>query len=341
VKYIQNFDSLKDYLISKKENGWRFGVGYEVSHSNEESEEWLLENGFSKASWLTDKETVITDSFTEDHFETELETNKIFRRPGSTKKEIFKAPHILFKGNLGTDSLPVHYVEEYLIFRNKITGIYAPRKDEHLLRQVYSWLKSNPKFLRFIISLISNQAGVTMSSKVLMSKDILALPYPKEGEISLSKSEKVLIDEVLKYGIKSKQAISNSPYETLVKDTNLNLFGELFCEALNPIYENELNQWFIHAFQTTEEYTEYAFCYGTKSNWNGSILELNSQETYLEILQSTQGYVKYTRVLRKYLHIDGFDILILIKPSTVRYWLGSIALRDADETFSDLKRIGK
>jgi len=341
AKYIQSFNSLKDYLLSKKDDGWRFGVGYEISHFGEESEETLFAKGFSKADWLTSKKAVITDSFTEGPFETEIENNTIFRRPGSTKKEIFKAPHILFKGNLGTDSLPVHYVNEYLIFKNKITGIYAPRKDEDLLRQVYTWLKSNPKLLRFIISLTSNQAGITMSSTVLMSKDILALPFPEEGEISLSKSEKVLIDELLKYGIKSKQAISNSPYETIVTEANLKQFGELFCEALNPIYANEKNRWFVHDYQITKEHTSYAFCYGPRTSWNNNIIDLQSKETYTDILKSTKGHVKYTRVLRKYLHIEGFDILVLIKPSTVRYWLGSIALRDADETFSDLKRIGK
>ena len=341
VKYINCFDSLKDYLLSKKDDGWKFGEGYQITHDGAKSETELLSKGYSKAEWLTDKDSVLTESFTEKSFNTERETNFMFRRPGKRKKDIFKPPHILVKGNLGKNGLPVHFVDKYLTFKDKITGIHAPREDEHLLKQVFSWLKSNPDLLRFIVSITSTRAGVTMSSKELLSRDILALPYPDGGEISLSKSEKVLIGDVLKYGIKSKQSINNSPYEITVEEENLTSFGELFCDALDPIYATETNTWFTHSYKIEKEYTAYAFCYGNKSKWNRNILDLQSKSTYKDILRSAAGHIKYTRIIRKYLHIDGFDMLVLIKPSTIRYWLGSIALRDADETFSDLKRIGK
>jgi len=341
IKYLQSIDTLRNFLLSKKDAGWSFGEGYQIVHKGNKSEKELLDDGYSKADWLTNKESIITDSFNESSFNTEIETNIFFWRPRKKNKDIFKHPHILFKGNLGENGLPVCYVDYYLTFKDKITGIHAPIKDEYLLKQVYNWLSNNSNLLRFIISVLSTQSGITMSSKVLLSKDVLELPYPDGGEISLSKSEKILVEEVLKYGIKSKKAISNSPYETVVTETGLEQFGELFCEALNPIYANEQNRWFVHEYQKTKNYTSYAFCFGPQDKWNNGILNLKLKDTYNNILKSTQGHVKYTRVLRKYLHIDGFDILILIKPSTVRYWLGSIALRDADETFSDLKSIGK
>jgi len=340
VKYFQNFNSLKDYLFLKRNDGWRYGEGYKLGHNGDKTEDWLIENGYKKAKYLTGKKSVNTDSFNNAGYDTVIEEAIYFDRP-RTQLEIYQPPHILIKINLGEEGLPIHYSNKYLAFKSNIIGIHAPKKDEHLLLQMFNWLKYNPDLLRFAASIISTQAGISLSSKVLLSKDILALPYPDEGEISLSKSEKILIDEVLKYGIKSKQAISNSPYETSATKTDLDQFEELFCEALNPIYANEQNRWFIHGYQITEDYTLCAFCFGPQDKWNNSILNLQSKDTYINLLKSTQGHVKYTRVLRKYLHIGGFDILVLIKPSTVRYWLGSIALRDADETFSDLKRIGK
>lgn len=340
IKYLQNIDTLKSFLVSKKEDGWRFGEGYQASHNGDRSEEWLKQHNFKKADYLTGKLSVITETFNHNGYDTFIE-NKVYFQWPRTKIEIYKAPHILFKGNLGIEGLPVHYVEKDLIFKDKITGIHAPKKDEQLLKEIYCWLKDNSKLLRFIISVSSTQAGITMSSKVLLSKDILELPYPDRGEISLSSSEKVLIDDVLKYGINSKQSVTNSPYETSVKDNELKLFGKLFCEALNPIYANDNNVWFSHGYQIENEYTIYAFCYGIQANWKKDILNLDSKEIFTNILKSTQGHIKYTRVLRKYLHIEGFDVLVLIKPSTMRYWLGSIALRDADETFTDLKSIGK
>ncbi len=301
----------------------------------------MLANGYSKGEWLTNKESVITESFNEETFETRIEKNVCFHRPGKKKKEIFKSPHILFKANLGENGLPIHYVDRYLIFLDKITGIHAPREEERELKQVYNWLKNNSDLLRFIISIISTQSGVTMSSKVLLSKDILDLPYPDRGEITLSLSEKVLIDDVLKFGINSKQVVANSPFEKLVKDIDLKLYGKLFCDALNPIYENEINKWFVYDYQINNKYTVYAFFYGPYDKRRMDIFDILSEKVSVEILKSNKNHIKYTRVLRKYLHISGFDILVLIKPSKIRYWLGSIALRDADETFSDLKKIGK
>ena len=49
----------------------------------------------------------------------------------------------------------------------------------------------------------------------------------------------------------------------------------------------------------------------------------------------------FTRVCRIYKHLGGYDCVFLIKPHALHYWLNSIALRDADETFMDLKKAGR
>jgi len=48
----------------------------------------------------------------------------------------------------------------------------------------------------------------------------------------------------------------------------------------------------------------------------------------------------FKRVVRFYQHVDGFDCVYFVKPNALRYWLKSIALRDADETFVDFKAGG-
>ena len=55
---------------------------------------------------------------------------------------------------------------------------------------------------------------------------------------------------------------------------------------------------------------------------------------------SNRGII-FTRVCRIYKHLNGYDCVFLIKPHAVRYWLNSIALQDADETFIDLKKAGR
>ena len=55
---------------------------------------------------------------------------------------------------------------------------------------------------------------------------------------------------------------------------------------------------------------------------------------------SNRGII-FTRVCRIYKHLNGYDCVFLIKPHAIRYWLNSIALRDADETFMGLKKAGR
>ena len=55
------------------------------------------------------------------------------------------------------------------------------------------------------------------------------------------------------------------------------------------------------------------------------------------LLHEQQGAtLRVTRIA--HLHDDNF--IFLLKPDQLRYWLRSIALRDADETLSDLRRQG-
>ena len=85
----------------------------------------------------------------------------------------------------------------------------------------------------------------------------------------------------------------------------------------------------------------YVFCYGTpKNDILPSIFDKGLKGIESLIYNQTQRNVRVNRVLREYLNIEGYDVLILIKPKSLRYWLKSIALRDADETFSDLKISG-
>ena len=48
----------------------------------------------------------------------------------------------------------------------------------------------------------------------------------------------------------------------------------------------------------------------------------------------------FTRITRIYGNQNDYDYLILIKPIATRYWLDSIALRDADDTTWDYYRAG-
>ena len=98
--------------------------------------------------------------------------------------------------------------------------------------------------------------------------------------------------------------------------------------------------WQVDSFKRFDKLTVYAFRFGKITNESIINLEGDFSKTEHLINNQNQQNTRITRVLRSYLHHENNDVLILVKPNLMRYWLKSVALRDADETFADLKRAG-
>ena len=55
-----------------------------------------------------------------------------------------------------------------------------------------------------------------------------------------------------------------------------------------------------------------------------------------DLMENQQESVHYRRVLRLYQK----DVIFLVKPNTLRYWLKSVALRDASDVIVDFVKNG-
>lgn len=343
INRLSNLRSLEEYLEEKKKNnGWEFNQGYEIGHDGTKNEEELLANGFKQAEWVTGKKTVVTKDFNEFEIKTSIEKEKYFYRNVASQRKIFSSPHILIKESIGEKHIPMVFSDEYLCFTSRIVGIHAPQDERNELVSLFNKLKRHNQTYRFYPQSTSGQVGVTLSNSILMQKDISNLPYPEdELDLELSQSETIVRDDVLNYLMKSGLDSKNSPLNHLVNKNGLSEFGEVFCKALNPIYEKDGMSWQVDSFQEFDNLTAFVFRFG-KQRTNPIIDLTDGNFTKIETLvyNKTHQNARITRVLRAYLHQDGYDILILIKPNQMRYWLKSIALRDADETFADLKRAG-
>lgn len=343
INRLSNLRNLEEYLEEKKEkSGWKFGEGYIIRHDGTRSEEELLEEKYTKADWITDKKTVLTDKFSESNIHTSIETEKSFWRPRINNKEIFSPPHILIKENLGQEKIPIVFSDEYLCFKHEIIGIHAPNEQRKELEELYHNLNNHHSttFRSFLIS-ISGRAGITFSKTTLLKKDIFNLPYPEnELDLELSQSETIVRDDVLNYLMKSGQDSKNSPLNKNADEPELAQFGEVFCRILNPIYATEEMSWQVDSFKSFDKLTVYAFRFGKIMSESIINLEADFSKTEQLIYNQTKQNIRITRVLRSYLRHQNNDVLILVKPNQIRYWLKSVALRDADETFADLKRAG-
>ena len=138
---------------------------------------------------------------------------------------------------------------------------------------------------------------------------------------------------------------SNSELQELLDATKneneLLEYGKTFCKILNPVYRKENMAWQIGEIIETPTYFCYGFWYGLPLS---SIKKSQKQDIDVSlkklIEENTLKSVKTTRILRGYFNQEGYDKLYLIKPKQRRYWLRSIAIWDADETFDDLIKAG-
>ena len=343
INRLSNLRNLEEYLEDKKENsGWQFGEGYIIGHDGTKSEEYLIGKKYKNADWITNRKTVLTEGFTEDRITFSTEKEEYFYRNSSSNKEIFSPPHILIKENLGQEKIPVYFSDEHLCFKNEIVGIHAPESEYSNLKSLFRTLTDENQLFRFFSMSISARAGINKSHTPIYIKDILKLPYPEnELDLELSQSETIVRDDVLNYLMKSGQDSKNSPLNQLANQKELAQFGEVFCRILNPIYAKDEMSWQVDSFNSFENLTVFAFRFGKQcSTPIINLGEGNFNKIETLIYNETKQNTRITRVLRGYLHEQGQDILILIKPNLLRYWLKSVALRDADETFADLKRAG-
>lgn len=348
IDYLSNLRSLGEFLESKEKDGWVYGEGYIVGHGGDiNSEGEHLINGkkrrYAYADWIFKKKSIETNSFKENgEFNVFVEENAYFEGHRRDIKKIFNSPHILIKENLGTERIPMFFSEEYLCFKDNIVGINAPDEQANELKKLFEDLSNNTHLNKLFALITSGKAGISMAT-ILLKQDIMNLPYPKNSQsLELGKSEQIVVDDVLNYYINSNKSSANSPLNQTIEPKELEDYGQAFCDILNPIYKKDEQEWFVNNFYIENSLTAFVFCYGkhTSDKVIGGFKPINKEEIENLIYNDTRRNTRIVRVLRSYHHINGYDVLILRKPSTKRYWLQSIALRDADETFNDLKKAG-
>jgi hypothetical protein len=330
VKRMQSLPKLEEYLIiKKKHNGWSFAEGYTpLAESTREPK---------KAPWLTNKKWIPTEKFINDSIndiDTDYEKAIFFHRTCEENKLIFKYPHILIKE---TPSLPVAFYDKDLIFRSEIMGIYAPEEKE--LLELRDNLISMRKFYKVLLLAISGRAGVSRSVTSILKKDIMELPYiNKKNQLRLSKAEQIVCDDILDYGIdqlsKGEEAKVNTKE---AKKSNIAEFAEVFCDSLNSIYKEGSKQFYPLEYIESLSFICLPFMYGNLDKAKRipesqkKQIEKGDLESLIDNPQKTN--VLFKRIIKLY---PAKDMVYLVKPKLLRYWLKSIALRDANEVFTDL-----
>lgn len=241
----------------------------------------------------------------------------------------FTPPLLLMKEH--QDLYNAMWEETYLTYKHEIVGFAAPKKDLKRLRQVHDWIASNRAALQAYVAGTSIRL-FTQRATSIASADIMALPYPEDGSLDLSANEQILVEDVVRYWRDFIRTGSDS--EVMKQDGRqmLPAFAECFISQINTVYPKTT----LHALppQSWPGIICQPFVFGTgKVDWTGAD-ELRGRLDSL--LRQRDSAITVTRIARIY----DQKFVFLMKPDRLRYWLRSIALRDADDVLADLRAQG-
>lgn len=251
-----------------------------------------------------------------------------YERPRTASR--FTAPMVLIRENM--DLPHVLWPKGYLTYSKQLVGFPAPPADFDKLSKVSDWLTNMRTELAAYIALISPRL-FTQKATALQADDIYLIPYPESGTLDLSENEKIILEDIVHY---QREFVRMGEKSLAMMEDGFAAcadFSQAFVSQINAVYKQpsltplQPYKWPGVICQV------YAFG-DAKIDWTG-VDELRDRLS--SVLAERRGStLNVTRMGRFY---DG-NFIFLLKPDRLRYWLRSVALRDADETLADLRAQG-
>lgn len=327
--------TLGDFLFVNKQSGWGHKRGFEGMGG---------ENHRSNINILTDINSDLTAQIEKN---TEIKAGKL------KDEYYYEAPCIIIKQVIGDSRLLAFLfsgeTDTRLYFSRSFLSIKAPFVEKGKLNEIHELItdcdikRLNPQL--YVLATSSN--CLILHETAIREGDIINLPMvlTQKEYLVLSDSEKIIQSDVLTYYRHLGKAISKSSAGSILQNKvtkeELVNYGNVFCNELNPIHETETQSWQVGNIYQTLSFAVVQFGFGDKGQLSASFQTSFDEKvgSIIENIKSNRGAI-YRRIIRFYEHIDGFDCVFLIKPNALKYWLKSIALRDADDTYMDLKKAG-
>lgn len=319
VNRLKKFRALATYAEQQK---WDFGEGF-------------IEGcrGVSRpADHIVGKPVLLSESLTLrgiDSAGITTQPEKPIEGPRSSKR--FTPPLLLVREHM--DLPHAIWSKNYLTYKNKIVGFAASKSQRTELSAVEEWLTVQARPLQAFVACVSVRL-FTQKATTLSGADILALPYPEERTLDLSHNENLIVEDIVDHYRDLIRLGEDSPAMRNSALTALPNFRSVFLRQINAIYKkNPLNA--LEPMSWPGIVCQ-GFIFGKGvADWSGAD-ELRGKLNAL-IKEQHGSSLQVTRIARIY---DGKAAFYLIKPDRLRYWLPSIALRDADETLADLRLQG-
>jgi N-6 DNA Methylase len=318
VDRLKNFRTLGTYA---QQRGWDHGEGFiEGQTGNRQA-----------APHLTGKRLLPSEAIVDsDISRSEITTveARLFKTAYTPAR--YTPPMLLIREQM--DLAHALWTESYLTYKNKVVGICGKREDLTDLKRLHAWMDRHRKALKAFAAGISVRM-FTQKATTLSEIDVLSLPYPESASLDASENEQILIEDIADYYCDLIRLGQDSVAMLDGGHAALSYFTRVFLRQINAIYkENPLQ---ALASQKWPGIICQAFSFGgSRVDWSGAHELKGKLDALLREQRGTT--LQVSRVARVY---DG-NFIFLVKPDRLRYWLRSIALRDADETLSDLRTQG-
>jgi len=299
--------------------------------------DWLTSEGFivgvrtQPAPFLTGKPFLPTralspNAIDEEQIDVVRETH--FERP--REKKLYEPPLVLIREH---ESLPaVFWDKGQLAYKHKIVGIHAPRQQRNQLRQFYESFQQRLRRYRFCCAVNGSQALVGKATAILKG-DIEALPYPEDDQdLDFTYWESALADDVLEYMAPYVRLGQNSELlKTKANLETLQAYSKMFRRLLGSIYDNLCAS--APVFLTGLICQPFYFGDAPDVEWLGPDCEEQLADL---VYDNGAESLRTVRVVRLY----SDNVMFIVKPDRLRYWIRSTAIRDADDTLVDLHHQG-
>jgi len=293
-----------------------------------------LKKRYRLGPWLTDKRVLPTAALTAEGINLDaatLITQRFFAEP--RRETLFKGPLLLVKAvdEAAAQKVPLALIQEDICFLHQIYGIHAPKADLPLLERVRDAL-SDDRRLRF--HLLATSGGYLIGrSSAFRTGDMLTLPFPESPQdLKLSPLEQALFEDALDHVADFKRNGNEAKCQKPPNDDELRQFGDFFCLILGSVYK-ELK---ADAPVRLPNGVCFPFYFGAAPSVRLDSGRAGAMKLDKLLNASVGSSLRCQRILR----VFQDNMLFLVKPARLRYWLRSIAVRDADELFVDLQAMG-
>lgn len=316
----QYHTDLENYLHNiLKINKKKFGVGFQIASEKDE------------AKFITDKRILLNENFDNNKISfIKYPVTQKFHRTRSP--ELYEQPLITIKKNISDYKIAIAIHNIDTAFDERIVGISVDSEKKEHLENLFKKLQENQK-INIFQTICTCSQFYYRGDNAILKQDIDNWTIPLKGnKIQLTDSEQFILDDALDFIYPSwylgdKAAIN----KTINNEDVLTQFAQTYCNQINTIYNQKGKSLQL---KTIYEGTSFYACEFYYSNKILQPKAIKNDNRIDELLKEQVGQKKvYNKILRIY---KNKDTIILIKPKNLRYWLRSIALRDADDTFDDI-----